>query len=301
MTLVILGGKPLKRALIGTLRVYLDRVSMPIVYGIAAIGIGVISYSAGGGGGQVMAQEPPPAPGYFAGLEPITCESGTPTITPAEMEALYVAMTDAQTAHLAATAALDSHTPPTVEVHIDETSGSPETTTSSAPLDAEGMRLQEQVQAAAAAAGRAQNAFVAAFDNLCGDTLPPPLPQGYSTQPEPAYNPALDHPEIYGNEDYGITAAVADDRAMVINLGGYTGRIEVTTSVWMADSSTEGGGYFTANPDFGGNQHRLEREGQTLRVYSDTDPTITRFRIDGIEGGLPANLVLGYMDGHTDN
>ena len=51
MTLVILGGKPLKRALIGTLRVYLDRVSMPIVYGIAAIGIGVISYSAGGGGG----------------------------------------------------------------------------------------------------------------------------------------------------------------------------------------------------------------------------------------------------------
>ena len=47
----------MKRALIETPRVYLDRVSKPIVYGIAAlgltlaIGIGVISYSAGGGGG----------------------------------------------------------------------------------------------------------------------------------------------------------------------------------------------------------------------------------------------------------
>ena len=239
----------------------------------------------------------------------------TPTITPAEMEVLYVAMTDAQTAHLAALAALETHTAPTTNVHIDETSGSPETTTSSAPLDAEGMRLREQAQAAQAAAGRAQEAFVAAFDNLCADaappradtaperadTAPPPLPQDYSTQPEPAYNPALDHPEVYGNEDYEITAAVADDGAMVIHLGRYDGQIVVTTSVWVADSSVDGGGYFTANPDFGGNQHRLEREGQTLRVYSDTDPTITRFRIDGIEGGLPANLVLGYMDGHTDN
>lgn len=57
MTLVILGGKPLKRALIETPRVYLDRVSKPIVYGIAAlgltlaIGIGVISYGGIGGGG----------------------------------------------------------------------------------------------------------------------------------------------------------------------------------------------------------------------------------------------------------
>ncbi len=47
----------MKRALIETPRVYFDRVSKPIVYGIAAlgltlaIGIGVISYSAGGGGG----------------------------------------------------------------------------------------------------------------------------------------------------------------------------------------------------------------------------------------------------------
>ena len=47
----------MKRALIETPRVYLDRVSKPIVYGIAAlgltlaVGIGVISYSAGGGGG----------------------------------------------------------------------------------------------------------------------------------------------------------------------------------------------------------------------------------------------------------
>lgn len=249
-----------------------------------------------------MAQEPPPAPGYFAGLEPINCDPGlTPQITPAEMEALYGDMLDAQTAHLAATAALDSHNPPTVNEHIDETSGSPETTTSSAPLDAEGRRLEEQVKAAAAAAERAQNAFVAAFDNLCGDTLPPPLPQGHYDPPAAAYNPALDHPEIYGNEEYGITAAAGEVGEMVINLGGYTGRYEVTTSVWVADSSAEGGGYFTANPDFGGNQHRLEREGQTLRVYSDTDPAITRFRVDGFDGGLAANLVLGYMDGHTDN
>ena len=54
----------MKRALIETPRVYLDRVSKPIVYGIAAlgltlaIGIGVISYSAGGGGAGYGARAP---------------------------------------------------------------------------------------------------------------------------------------------------------------------------------------------------------------------------------------------------
>ena len=73
MTLVILGGKPLKRALIGTLRVYLDRVSMPIVYGIAAVGIGVISYSAGGGGGggRLWRKSRRPLPAISPGLSPL--------------------------------------------------------------------------------------------------------------------------------------------------------------------------------------------------------------------------------------
>ena len=72
----------MKRALIETPRVYLDRVSKPIVYGIAAlgltlaIGIGVISYSAGGGGGGLWRKSRRPLPAISPGFRLSTVTLG---------------------------------------------------------------------------------------------------------------------------------------------------------------------------------------------------------------------------------
>ena len=72
----------MKRALIETPRVYLDRVSKPIVYGIAAlgltlaVGIGVISYSAGGGGGRLWRKSRRPLPAISPGFRLSTVTLG---------------------------------------------------------------------------------------------------------------------------------------------------------------------------------------------------------------------------------
>ena len=137
------------------------------------------------------------------------------------------------------------------------------------------------------------------------DTLPPPLPRSIPPEPERDYDPAADHPEIYDNAEYGMSAVCETHRrdavsgagrsaTVTFDLGSYDGPILLHLSLWRD-------GRFMAYETQGIALPGLEREGQRAWVRVETDPGETRFRLDGRRYGLAANLVLGYADCHRDD
>ena len=137
------------------------------------------------------------------------------------------------------------------------------------------------------------------------DTLPPALPQSIPPEPERAYDPAADHPEIYANAEYGVTAVcethdvdpeTGRPRAATVtfDLGSYDGPVLLHLSVWA-------NGRYMAYETQGLALPGLEREGRRAWVRVGTDPGETRFRLDGRRYGLAANLVLGYADCRSDD
>ena len=137
------------------------------------------------------------------------------------------------------------------------------------------------------------------------DTLPPPLPRSIPPEPERAYDPAADHPEIYDNVEYGMAVACETHRrdaasgtprsaTVTFDLGSYDGPILLHLSLWRD-------GRFMAYETQGIALPGLERDGPRAWVRVETDPGETRFRLDGRRNGLAANLVLGYADCHRDD
>ena len=137
------------------------------------------------------------------------------------------------------------------------------------------------------------------------DTLPPPLPRTIPTEPEREYNPAVDHPEIYANAEYGMAATcrthdvdpeTGNPRAATVtfDLGSYTGPVLLHLSIWR-------NGRYMAYETQGIALPTLERDGQRATLRVDTDPAQTRFRLDGRRHGLAANLLLGYANCDTDD
>ena len=137
------------------------------------------------------------------------------------------------------------------------------------------------------------------------DTLPPPLPRTIPPEPERGYDPAADHPEIYANDEYGMAATcrthdvdpeTGNPRAATVtfDLGSYTGPILLHLSIWR-------NGRYMAYETQGIALPTLERDGQRATLRVDTDPSQTRFRLDGRRHGLAANLLLGYANCDTDD
>ena len=136
------------------------------------------------------------------------------------------------------------------------------------------------------------------------DTLPPPLPRSIPPEPERPYDPAADHPEIYENDEYGMTATCQTYNGdpetgnplaatITFDLGSYTGPVLLHLSIWR-------NGRYMAYETQGIALPTLERDGQRATLRVATDPTQTRFRLDGRRNGLAANLVLGYANCHDD-
>ena len=137
------------------------------------------------------------------------------------------------------------------------------------------------------------------------DTLPPPLPRTIPPEPERAYNPAHDHPEIYNNAEYEMAATCQTHNVdpetgnpqaatVTFDLGTYTGPVLLHLSIWT-------NGRYMAYETQGLASPALERNGQRATLRVDTDPAQTRFRLDGRRHGLATNLVLGYADCRNDD
>ena len=129
-----------------------------------------------------------------------------------------------------------------------------------------------------------------------GDVAPPRLPGAVGSAPaEEPYNPQTAHPEIYANADYGMSATCqthTGGATITFNLGSYPRRIILTLSLWN-------GQHFQDYQAQDLPQPTLQRQGQTAQVQITTNPSQTRFRIDG--GNPRQNLLLGYADCHTDD
>ncbi len=137
------------------------------------------------------------------------------------------------------------------------------------------------------------------------DTLPPPLPRTIPPEPEREYDPAADHPEIYANTEYEMTATCQTHNpdpetgnpqaaTVTFDLGTYTGPVLLHLSIWR-------NGRYMAYETQGLASPALEREGQRATVRIETDPAQTRFRLDGRRHGLASNLLLGYANCDTDD
>ena len=136
------------------------------------------------------------------------------------------------------------------------------------------------------------------------DTLPPPLPRSIPPEPEKPYDPAADHPEIYANAEYEMAATCQTYNGdpetrnplaatITFDLGSYTGPVLLHLSIWT-------NGRYMAYETQGLAQPTLERDGQRATLRVATDPTQTRFRLDGRRHGLATNLLLGYANCHDD-
>ena len=131
--------------------------------------------------------------------------------------------------------------------------------------------------------------------------IPPPPPAPPAPPGPPPYNPAHDHPEIYGNERYAMSVScevgntwqdgAVTTATLTFDLGLYTRPIKLTLSLWDGD-------VFRTLQSQGLTTPELQREGQMATVEIATAPAQTRFRLDSQYG---LNLVLGYADCHTDD
>ena len=117
------------------------------------------------------------------------------------------------------------------------------------------------------------------------------------------YNPAADHPEIYANDRYEMAATCQIHRnadgeptgsAITFNLGSYEGEVLLALTLWNGD-------HFASYERMDAPHPTLDRNGQTATVQVATNPSQTRFLLDGRPHGLRTNLLLGYADCHTDD
>ena len=117
------------------------------------------------------------------------------------------------------------------------------------------------------------------------------------------YNPAADHPEIYANDRYEMSAACQVHRnadgeptgsTITFNLGTYEGEVLLALTLWNGD-------HFASYERMDADHPTLDRNGQTATVQVATTPAQTRFLLDGRPHGLRTNLLLGYADCHTDD
>ena len=131
---------------------------------------------------------------------------------------------------------------------------------------------------------------------------PPPGGPRYAQPPQDTpYNPAADHPEIYTNARYDMSAdcdvkknADGDPESSLItfDLGNYQGPVILHLAIWNGE-------YFMSYESQDIDLPPFEREGQTATVMVTTDPAQTRFLLDSVSP--TTNLVLGYADCHTDD
>ena len=136
---------------------------------------------------------------------------------------------------------------------------------------------------------------------LSHDSPPPGGPRHALPPQETPYNPALDHPEIYENDRYEMTAdcnvqknADGDPESsrITFDLGNYQGAVILHLSIWNGE-------FFMSYESQDLDLPPFERDGQSATVRVVTDPAQTRFLLDSVSP--TTNLVLGYADCHTDD
>ena len=131
---------------------------------------------------------------------------------------------------------------------------------------------------------------------------PPPGGPRYAQPPQDTpYNPAADHPEIYTNARYDMSADCAvqpnadgdpESSRITFDLGSYQGAVILHLAIWNGE-------FFMSYESQDIDMPPFEREGQTATVMVTTDPAQTRFLLDSVSP--TTNLVLGYADCHTDD
>ena len=133
------------------------------------------------------------------------------------------------------------------------------------------------------------------------DSPPPGGPRQAQPPQDTPYNPAADHPEVYENDRYEMSATcdvkrnadgLPETSTITFNLGNYQGQVILHLAQWN-------GQYFTSYESLGIDLPTFERDGQMATVRVTTNPTQTRFLLDSISP--TTNLVLGYADCHTDD
>ena len=131
---------------------------------------------------------------------------------------------------------------------------------------------------------------------------PPPGGPRYAQPPQDTpYDPAADHPEIYTNARYEMSADCAvqpnadgdpESSLITFDLGNYQGAVILHLAIWNGE-------FFMSYESQDLDLPPFERNGQTATVLVTTDPAQTRFLLDSVSP--TTNLVLGYADCHTDD
>ena len=136
---------------------------------------------------------------------------------------------------------------------------------------------------------------------LSQDSPPPGGPRHALPPQDTPYNPAADHPEIYENDRYEMSATcevqtgadgTAESSRISFDLGQYQGAVILHLAIWNGEFFMSYESQDIAMPPF-------ERDGQTATVMVTTAPAQTRFLLDSVSP--TTNLVLGYADCHTDD
>ena len=116
------------------------------------------------------------------------------------------------------------------------------------------------------------------------DSPPPGGPRVARPPEDTPYDPAADHPEVYVNDRWEMTASceaqTGDDGKVEgslirFDLGRYEGAVILHLAVWNGEFFMSYESQDIAMPPF-------EREGQSASVRVVTDPGETRFLLDGV-------------------
>ena len=108
-------------------------------------------------------------------------------------------------------------------------------------------------------------------------------------------------PKVYTNDRYEMTASCEvqhnaegqpESSLLTFDLGNYQGTVILSVSLWNGE-------YYASLESHNLPEPTLNRNGQTATVQITTNPTETRFLLDGTPNGLRTNLLLGYADCHT--
>ena len=108
-------------------------------------------------------------------------------------------------------------------------------------------------------------------------------------------------PKVYTNDRYEMTASCAvqhnadgdpESSQITFNLGNYQATVILSISLWNGE-------YYASLESHSLPEPTLKRNDQTATVQITTNPTETRFLLDGTPNGLRTNLLLGYADCHT--
>ena len=131
---------------------------------------------------------------------------------------------------------------------------------------------------------------------------PPPGGPRYAQPPQDTpYDPAADHPEIYTNARYDMSADCdvkknadgnPESSQITFDLGSYQGPVILHLAIWNGE-------FFMSYESQDLDLPPFERNGQSATVLVTTNPAQTRFLLDSVSP--TTNLVLGYADCHTDD